>query len=148
MSSMVVFLLDGQRHALAIEAVERVARAVRVMPLPRAPRIVAGAIDLHGRIVPVLDIRSRLRLPARRISLTDCLVVARAGPRTVAFLADSVPGTEVVDASDITAADSVVPGLEGVKGLAATRGGMVIIQDLDRFLSLDEAQALDDALAR
>lgn len=147
MSSMVVFQLDGQRHALAVEKVERVTRAARIAALPRAPRIVAGAIDLRGKIVPVLDIRARLNLATRPISLTDCFLIARAGERTVAIIADSVLGTEEVDASDITPADAVVPGLAGVKGVAATRGGMVVIQDLDRFLSLDEAHALDDALA-
>lgn len=147
MPSVVVFLLDGQRHALAVGVVERVTRAVHVAPLPRAPRIVTGAIEVRGRIVPVLDIRARLRLPSRPISLSDGLLIARAGERSVAMVVDAVLGTEDIDACDVTAPEAVLPRLEGVTGLAATGTGLIIIQDLDRFLSLDEACALDDALA-
>jgi len=50
-----------------VSAVEKVVRAVEITPLPKAPEIVVGVINAQGRILPVLDIRKRFRLPAREM---------------------------------------------------------------------------------
>lgn len=148
MASVVVFLIDGHRYALALETVERVLRAVQVTPLPRAPLSVAGAIDVHGMIVPVFDMRARLGLEPRRLAPSDCLVLARCNGRTVALIADAVAGTQQCEPQDVIDAETLVPGLDGVKGVARTADGMILIHDLQRFLSPDEERALDDALRR
>lgn len=69
-SQLVVFRLDAQRFALPLTAVERVVRAVAVTLLPDAPAIVLGAIDVHGRVLPVLNVRRRFNLPQREIGRT------------------------------------------------------------------------------
>ncbi len=74
----VVFGLDEHSFALRLSAVVRVVRAVEVTPLPRAPEIVLGVINVQGRITPVFDVRKRFRLPAREISLSDQFIIARA----------------------------------------------------------------------
>ena len=62
---IVVFTLDEQRYALHLLAVERVVRAVEVTALPEAPEIVLGVVNVKGRIVPVINVRRRFRLPER-----------------------------------------------------------------------------------
>ena len=62
---IVVFALDEQRYALHLLAVERVVRAVEVTALPEAPEIVLGVVNVKGRIVPVINVRRRFRLPER-----------------------------------------------------------------------------------
>ena len=54
----VVFTLDEQRYALRLSAVERIVRAVEVIPLPETPKIVIGMINVQGRVMPVVNIRS------------------------------------------------------------------------------------------
>ena len=60
---IVLFTLDEQRYALALPSVDRVVRVVDVTPLPKAPAIVLGVVNIHGDIVPVYDLRKRFRLP-------------------------------------------------------------------------------------
>lgn len=55
-----VFVLDEQSYALYLPSVERVVRAVEVTPLPKAPDIVSGIINLRGKITPVVDLRGSL----------------------------------------------------------------------------------------
>ena len=55
MNKLVVFALDDQRYALAFAVVEKVIRAVEITPLPQAPEIVSGAINVQGKIVPVVE---------------------------------------------------------------------------------------------
>ena len=46
----------------------------------------------------------------------------------------------------ITGPGTIVPGLEQIQGVIQLEEGLVLIYDLDRFLSLDEARALDEAM--
>lgn len=67
---LVVFVIDGQRYALSLGAVERVLPMVAVSPLPAGPAIALGVINVHGTIVPVVDVRRRFGLPARDFGVT------------------------------------------------------------------------------
>src|SRR5260370_33435244 len=78
---LLTFELDGQRCALLASEVLEVQRVVAMARLPRCPDIVEGVIDLRGKLVPVLDVRSRLGLPPRPPAPSDHLVVP-SGPRT------------------------------------------------------------------
>ena len=142
---LVVFALDRQRFALPLSAVERALRVVDVLPLPRAPQIVRGIIDVAGQIVPVVAPRDRFGLPPRETALGDQLLLARSATRTLALLVDGVSGVADCDEADLAAPD--VPGTPYVRGIAKLADGLVVIHDLDAFLSLDEEQALDHALA-
>lgn len=147
MPTLVVFALDQGRYALPLERVERVVRMVEVTPLPKTPAIVRGIVNLRGRLVPVIDLRRRFGLPERSTRLDDQLLIARSAGRTLAMIVDVVSGVDECDAREMVASASVVPGTDYVQGIAKLADGMVLIHDLDRFLSLDEALSLDQALA-
>ena len=147
MPTLVIFALDQGRYALPLERVERAVRMVEVTPLPKAPAIVRGVVNVQGRLVPVIDLRRRFALPERAAALGDQLLIARSATLSVAMIVDTVLDVAECDAQEVIASASVVPGTDYVQGIAKLADGMVLIHDLDRFLSLDEAQALDQALA-
>jgi len=144
---LVVFELDENRYALALDAVERVVRIVEITPLPKAPDIVLGVVSVHGRIVPVINLRRRFRLPQREIELTDQMVIARTSRRLVALVADAVHGVVECPERDVVGMQHSVPGVEYVEGIAKTPEGLVLIHDLEKFLSLDEEAALQEAMS-
>jgi purine-binding chemotaxis protein CheW len=143
---LLVFTLDDQQFGLRLPAVERVERAVEITPLPEAPEIVLGVLNLRGRIIPVVDIRKRFRLPARALTLRDRLIVARTARRPVALLVDAVEGVVESSAAAVIAAAEILPGLAYVEGVVKLDDGALLIHDLDRFLSLEEDQALAAAI--
>jgi purine-binding chemotaxis protein CheW len=143
---LVVFALDDQRYALALVCVQRSIRVVAVTPLPGAPAIVLGVIDLGGVVIPVIDVRGRFGHPPRAVRLSDHLLVATTRHRTVALLVDETTG--VIEASPESHAPGgdILPGLELVDGAVKLEDGLVLIHDLERLLSLDEGTAIDRAL--
>ncbi|OZA27334.1 MAG: chemotaxis protein CheW [Hydrogenophilales bacterium 17-61-9] len=147
MDEYVVLDFDDLRIGLPLSGVERVVRAVYVTPLPGAPAIVSGVVNVQGRVIPVVDMRRRFRLPQREMALTDRLVIAHAGQRTVALAADSVSGVVQHAAPDRVDAETLLPGLDYIDGVVKLDDGLILIHDLARFLSLDEADALDQAMA-
>jgi purine-binding chemotaxis protein CheW len=143
---IVVFLLDGRRYGLALTAVEQVIRLVDITPLPRAPAIVAGVINLHGAALPVIDLRRRFDLPARAPETSDQLICARTRRRRIMLLVDTVSGVEEGGPRDWIDGGTVLPGLEYVSGVVKRADGLILIHDLDTCLSLEEGQALDRAM--
>jgi purine-binding chemotaxis protein CheW len=143
---LLVFRLDGQRYALPLPVVQRVVRAVELTRLAGAPAAVAGAIDVAGRIVPVFCLRRRFGRPHRDIAPSDQLLIARTRDRAVALLIDEAQDVIECETSAIVDPSAVAAGLEQFQGLAQLADGLVLIQDLDRFLSLDEALLLDAAM--
>lgn len=143
MEEYVVICLNELRLALRLAVVERVIRAVYVSPLPDAPEIVFGVINVQGQVIPVVNIRKRLRLEDRQMALTDRLVIAHTAQRPVALVADAVSGVFGYSGPDIIDADDILPGLKYVDGVAKLEDGLILIHDLGRFLSLDEASALE-----
>lgn len=144
--SLMVFMLDDQRYALPLHAVDRVVRMVAITPLPKAPDIVLGIINIQGRIIPVINMRRRFSLPDREVVLTDQLIVAHTARRPVALVADVVLDIIAYTAQSLIAAENILPKVEYVAGVVKLTGGLILIHDLDKFLSLDEESYLDQAL--
>jgi purine-binding chemotaxis protein CheW len=145
---LVVFRLDEQRYALPLAAVERIVRAVEVTFLPKAPSIVLGVIDMEGQALPVLNVRRRFGLPERQIRPDDHFLIARTVSRVVALMVDEALGLVERSQTEIIGADQIVPGLEQFQGVVKLDDGLVLIHDLEKFLHLDEASTLDEAMER
>jgi purine-binding chemotaxis protein CheW len=154
MGQSVIFTLDERLYAVRLSAVSRVMHAVEITPLPKAPPIVSGVINLGGRIIPVVNIRRRFNLPERELELTDRFIVARASRsdaeegrgRLCAIVVDAVVGVHDLSQRDTTAAETILPGLEHLEGVAKTDRGLILIHDLGTFLSLEEETALGAVL--
>jgi purine-binding chemotaxis protein CheW len=145
-AQLVVFRLDERRYALPLTVVERVVHAVDVTPLPKAPAIVLGAINVQGRVLPVLNIRRRFLLPDREISPADWFLLAHTARHTVVLVVDESEGVVQRPQAEIVVSTQIVPGLEPFPGVLRLDDGLVLIHDLERFLSLDEVRALDEAM--
>jgi purine-binding chemotaxis protein CheW len=159
--TLLVFQLQAQRYALQLDAVQRVLPMMAVEPLPGAPDVVAGVVDVAGSVVPVLDARRRFGLPHRAARLSDVLILIRAGAldhagtavpqptstRTFALAADGVIGLMELKASDVTPAGSITPEVMHVAGVAKLDDGLVLIHDVETFLAAAERVRLDGALA-
>ncbi len=145
-NQLVVFALDEQRYALHLSAVERIVRVAEVTPLPKAPEIVLGVINVQGQIIPVADIRRRFRLPEREIDLSDQLIIAKTSKRTVALVVDEVTGVIESPEQKLIPAKEILPGTDYVEGVMKLEDGLILIHDLATFLSLEEENTLDLAL--
>ena len=144
--SLVVFQVGENRFAVAVTAVEQVLRAVEIEPLPDAPHGVRGVINLRGRIVPVFDLWTRFGQPSREVRSSDHLIVAHTHWRTVALLVDSVVGVVEQRKAHITPAAEILPDLECISGVMKLDGGLVLVHDVEKFLSIEDHNALQLAL--
>jgi purine-binding chemotaxis protein CheW len=143
---LVVFALEATRYAVPLSAVERVLPMVAVQLVPGAPRVVLGAINLEGRVVPVVDLRRRLDLPSRDYGLNAHLLIVQTSRRTLAVPADEATGVVEVDPRSVTSTETVLPRLGRVAGIAALGDGLLFIHDIEAFLTPEEDGELGQAL--
>lgn len=143
---LVVFDIEGQRYALPLNDVERVLPMVAVSPLPQAPAVVLGVINLHGQVIPVLDLRRRFGLPLCDYGLTARLLVVRTRRRTLALPVDEVLGVSGVAAEAVAPPDAILPGIGHVAGIVTLADGLLLIHDVEACLSLDEERRLSVSL--
>lgn len=139
------FSLDDRMLALPLEAVVRAFFSVEVTPLPAAPAIVAGVINYHGTIVPVVDLRVRFGESRQEIDPADRFILIRTPKRVLALVASGVTGV-LAPVGVVTSAGDILPGARYISGVLPGEDRLVLIYDPDAFLSLDEESALDTAL--
>jgi len=143
---ILLFSLDEPRYAVNLSAVETVLRMVEITPLPGAPEIVQGMINFHGRIIPLVNIRRRFNLSERDRKLNDRVIIARTSMRPVALAVDSVSGIRTIDATGISETGHTLPFASYIQGAAKVDWDIILIYDLDLFLSLDEERQLNNSL--
>ena len=141
-----VFALEDLRVALSLSAVDTVTQMVHVTPLPNAPGVVLGIVNLRGRVIPVVNIRKRFNQREREIMLSDRLVFAHTARRPVALAVDELIGVVESTPDCLVSGESVLP-VPHVEGVMKFNDGLIFIHDLDKFLDLEEEEALDSALA-
>jgi purine-binding chemotaxis protein CheW len=146
MESVVIFEVASQRFGLPLDRVEQAVRIVEITPLPRAPAVVVGVINVRGSVLPVVDVRRRFDLPLRPSRLTDQLLVVDTPLRRLALWVDAVHGVVNYSPAEFSAAAALVPGMEYLRGIARLADGLVLIQVLEQLLTLAEERELTGAI--
>lgn len=141
-----MFGLDAGRYALPLAVVERIVRAAHVTPLPLAPPVVLGVIDVEGHVRPVFNLRRKFRLPERTVDPADQFLIARTAQRTVVLVIDAAHGVLECPAAAVIDAAHIEPTTGHVRGVIPLEDGLVLIHDLEVLLSPDEGRALDEAM--
>jgi purine-binding chemotaxis protein CheW len=146
--------IDKEVFAIPVEAVLEILDIRPVSRIPEAPPYMLGLIDLRGRSVPVLDLRTKLGLPSLAATdLTRILVieVAISGRRLVlGLVADRVievlalAGREIEPAPDI----GVHWRSEYIHGVGRRGADFIVIFDLPKLFSASDAAAIQASAAR
>ena len=143
MYQFVLFNLGAQSYGLPLPTVERVVHAVELTPIPNSPILMLGIINVHGKIMPVLNMRQRFLLPERKISLNDHLIIAHTAQQSVVFLVDTVTGIGTYTERELIAAQSIYPGIEYVESVIKEKDTFILIMsDPDTLLAEDEKKYL------
>jgi purine-binding chemotaxis protein CheW len=129
---LALFTIENRQYALALDSVERVIRAVEVTPLPEAPENILGVINMHGRIIPVLDVRMLFKLPHEEITPHHQMMILNTHDRDVALVVDKVSG--VMESPQITSPGRVFPEIKYLRGIIKEKT-ITLILDIDKIVT-------------
>ena len=143
---VVVFNLDDKIFALYLNVVLRVLPAIEITPLPGSPKIVIGIINIEGEIIPVFNIRLRFQIPYKEMDLDNKIIIVKTINRKAALLVDDVKEVTEIKAEDLTMSKGILPGQNFIEGVMKLGDDLVLIHDIDNFLSISEIEELNNAI--
>jgi purine-binding chemotaxis protein CheW len=148
----VVFSLAGTEYALPVEAILQMESFSGATLVPGAPTYVAGIVTVRGRVVPVIDLRVRFRLPPAELTLDTRIIVSETQGRVVALRVDSAREVLKLDVEKHQPAPSVISERSSgcVYAVHALGPRLLLLVDLLKILGensheLSSTALLDDA---
>jgi purine-binding chemotaxis protein CheW len=141
------FDLMREEYGLEILKVREIIGMLPITRVPRMPPSVVGVINLRGKVIPVVDLKTRLGMPADDAAERPCVIVVQTRGTELGVVVDHV--REVVD----VAADEVEDppsfgtelGTEFLLGIAKNEGHVRLLLDIDHVLGGDDLAGLPTA---
>jgi purine-binding chemotaxis protein CheW len=144
---LVTFMLGDDEFGFHIEQVQEIIRLrlVHITAIPNSPEFVEGVVNLRGRLIPAVDLRKRFDLPSENRPGSRIVVVAVDG-RTLGLVVDSVVEVARVGVLEMEKLPELASGVgaEFVEGVCRVTRGLVVVLDLERMFSDEEADAMED----
>jgi purine-binding chemotaxis protein CheW len=133
---LLTFALDREEFGIPVTQVREVIRVSDITRVPQAPEHVRGVANLRGRILAVVELRSRLGLPPVDLTPRSRVVVVEVRERVLGLLVDAVSQvTKVPQASVVPAPDEVVStDADYLTGVARWQSRLIILLDLEKAL--------------
>ena len=143
---VVIFRGGTQEFALEISQVDRILRYQAPSPVPSAPDFLEGVLPHGGGVVPVVDLRKRLGLPAGQAEETRVMIVTMDGQR-VGMVVDGVREVLSVDSRRIAPPPPMVRGLAAkyILGVLTLEERTVLLLQAGRLFSTEERLQLEAA---
>ena len=134
----VSFRLSDELYALPVEQMFEAVRVSDITPIPHAPVVVRGVTSLRGRVIPVVDLRVRLRLPATAIDRSSRILVVESVGRQIGLLVDEARQLLHIPPSAVEAVpdDSRTRQSHYLRGLYRMGESLVILLELDHVLRI------------
>lgn len=89
------FFLGAEEYAIGILKVQEIIGLMSITPVPRMPDYIRGVLNLRGKIVPVMNLRTRFGLPEVEDTEETCIIVVQEDQYLMGVLVDRV--SEVAD---------------------------------------------------
>jgi purine-binding chemotaxis protein CheW len=109
-SQYCTFYLDSLLFGIELRGVQEVIRYVEMTPVPLAPAVVSGLINLRGQIVTAVDLRRRLELNDRPTEMLPANVVVRSEDGAVSLLVDEIGDVVEVEESSFESPPETLQG--------------------------------------
>lgn len=133
------FVLAGETYAVQIAHVAEILRPPPITEVPRAPATMLGVISVRGKLVTVIDLRRRFRLPEAPIDRKSRILLGDLGKgEQLGLLVDEVQQVWRLAAEEIEAAN-VLGGeqpahIAGIGRPADAQGATLILLELRPIL--------------
>ena len=143
---LVGFVIGEELFGVDILTVQEIIRDATITPIPDAPDFLEGVINLRGSIIPVIDLRKRLKLVRIEDLKSDSwIVILTVEGRMTGFFVYRVTKVLTVPAASIKPPpDIVVAGLKSqyIQGVCKMDQRLLILLNFERILMVEEIKKL------
>lgn len=145
------FLLESEEYGIGILKVKEIIGMLPITSVPRTPDFVKGVINLRGKVIPVIDLRSKFDMKSISYNDRTCIIVVEIDASEATVLIGIVVDTvsEVLnikeDEIEETPAFGTKLDTRYILGMAKQEGTVKILLNIDKVLSSGEMAAIQNA---
>jgi purine-binding chemotaxis protein CheW len=132
----VAFKVGTAEYVVPAEDVLHLESFTAATHVPGAPAFVAGLVQTRGRLVPVVDLRSRFGLAPTERTIDNRVIVVRVGARVAGLLVDSARDIVRIDETTYEPPPEIV-GVQAagfVKAVTTVASRLLLVVDVPRVI--------------
>jgi purine-binding chemotaxis protein CheW len=144
------FTVGKEDYGIEIYHVTEIIGIQKITDVPDLPGYIKGVINLRGKVIPVMDVRLRFKMPEREYDDRTCIVVVSMGGTAVGLVVDTVKEVADIPDSQIELPPEVSQSSSQhyIKGLGKAGDDVKILLDVDRLVRRDALGALPSVVQR
>ena len=145
-SQLVVFDLNQEACGVDISQVREIIRMQEITHVPRAPEFIEGVINLRGKVIPVVDLRTRFSMPGTERTDQHRIVVVDVSGQDIGMVVDAVTEVSRIPSCSIEPPSNVITtnDSEYLTGIVKTDEKLIILLDITKVISDADVDALED----
>jgi purine-binding chemotaxis protein CheW len=135
---LLCFAVGEEQYALNVFEVREIIKYQPVTVIPRCPQYILGVISVRGEIIPVIDLKRRLRLSGSTPTDETMIIIVHRGEEPVGVLVDSVRGIVIKRENEVETTPEVVsPEMtEFFKGVIQLGDGLATVLNITELLDV------------
>ncbi|WP_160685010.1 chemotaxis protein CheW [Clostridium sp. C2-6-12] len=141
-----IFLIGNQSYGIDIEYVIEIIGIQLITEVPELPDYVKGVINLRGKIIPVIDVRLKLKKEAKEYDDKTCIIVIEIGSTSVGLVIDRVLEVVNIEEKNISPQPETSLNRDNnnkfIKGIGKVRNEVKLLIDCYRLLEEEEIEEL------
>lgn len=142
------FAVSQERYGFQILKVQEIIKVPHITPVPKTEDHIKGVINLRGKIIPVIDLRTKFGIPPVPCDEKTCIIVIHIARGDQKILIGIIVDT-VLEVIDFTEAEISPPPNYGLSlssqfiiGMGTREGMLNILIDIDRVISSHETERM------
>jgi len=138
------FNIGDELYGINIMNVTEIIEMQRITEVPDLPEFMRGVINLRGKVIPVMDLRSRFGMPDRAYDDRTCIIVANIDSAVLGMIVDTVAEVHDVPAQNIESSPSFASSASEhyVEGIARVEERVTVLIDVRKILHARDLQAV------
>ncbi len=138
------FFLGGETYGIPVLKVREIISLLPITPVPQVPDYMKGVINLRGKVIPVVDLRSKFSLPKVEATSNTCIVVVQIQSienqiKLIGLIVDAVEEVANIAPSDIEPTPDFggTISVQYILGMAKLKGSVKSLLDIDKIIAAE-----------
>ena len=138
------FVLGSEVYGIEILKVREIIKLMDITTVPRTPDYLKGVINLRGKVIPIVDLRSKFSMPEVEHTQETCIIVVEVNKTSIGIIVDSVSEVSNIKSGEIEDAPHLGQDIDTnfILGLGKTKERIVILLDIEQVLSSEELETV------
>lgn len=148
------FSLQQESYGVEVLKVREIIRLQEITHVPQMPIYIKGVLNLRGKIIPVLDLRIKFKLPDIKDTESTCIIVVNIASSAetqalMGIIVDAVEEVVNINQSDIEDSPNFGSALQSnyIIGMAKIKGVVKTLLDIDKVVTSEDAAQIKQMMS-